>query len=65
MTNWRRIDDILQSADRTVLGGIAVAHTLTAPQFIELGDLLLDAQYEAEAAERRRREHCEPTKDES
>ncbi len=50
MANWRRIDEILQSAERTVCGGIAVAHTLTTPQFIELGHLLLDARYEAEAA---------------
>ena len=51
MANWTRINDILQSADRTVLDGIAVAHTLTTPQFVELGHLLLDARYEAEAVE--------------
>lgn len=53
MANWRRIDDILQSAERTVRGGIAVGHTLTTPQFIELDHLLLDARYEAEAVERK------------
>lgn len=51
MANWERIHDILQSAERTVADGIAIAHTLTTPQFIELGHLLLDARYESEAAE--------------
>ena len=51
MADWNRIHDILQSAERTVHSGIAVAHTLTTPEFIELDLLLLDARYESEAAE--------------
>lgn len=51
MANWKRIHEILQSAERTVVDGIAIAHTLTTPEFIELGSLLLDARYESEAAE--------------
>ncbi len=50
MADWQRIHKILDSAERTVISGIATAHTLTTPEFIELQHLLLDARYECEAA---------------
>ena len=53
MANWQRIHDILQSAERTVIDGIAVSHTLMTPEFIELQSLLLDARYKMEDADRR------------
>ena len=44
--------DILhQGSERTIVDGIAIAHTLTTPEFIELSHLLLEARYEAEDAE--------------
>jgi 3-hydroxyacyl-CoA dehydrogenase len=52
MNNWQAINDILQSSERVVSGGIAIAHTFTTPEFIELRRLISDAQYESEAAER-------------
>lgn len=55
MRDWRQINDILQSAERTVRNGIAITHTLTTPEVIELERLLMDARYESEASERKAR----------
>ena len=49
MADWLRMDQILQSADRTIGdSGVAIAHTIATPDMIELELLLLDARYESE-----------------
>ena len=49
MPNWPRMHDIMQASARTVMNGIAVAHTFTTERYAELGCLMIDARYEWEA----------------
>lgn len=53
MANWEGIHEILSTAERKVRGGIVMAHTLTTPKFVKLGNLLLDVRYEYEDLERK------------